>query len=39
MAGTVNAMVIKAQGLGSNKPTSGGTKNWTDLVNRIENGE
>jgi predicted transglutaminase-like cysteine proteinase len=28
-----------AQGLGSNKPTSGGTKNWTDLVNRIENGE
>ena len=31
--------LAKAQGLGSNKPTSGGTKNWTDLVNRIENGE
>ncbi|NCO73489.1 MAG: transglutaminase [Shewanella vesiculosa] len=31
--------LAKAQGLGSNKPTSGGTKNWTDLINRIENGE
>ncbi|CAM4468741.1 transglutaminase-like cysteine peptidase [Shewanella livingstonensis] len=31
--------LAKAQGLGSNKPTSGGTKTWTDLVNRIENGE
>lgn len=31
--------LAKAQGLGSNKPTSSGTKSWTDLVNRIENGE
>jgi len=31
--------LAKAQGLGSNKPTSGGTKKWTDLINRIENGE
>ncbi|MGI2110939.1 transglutaminase-like cysteine peptidase [Shewanella frigidimarina] len=31
--------LAKAQGLGSTKPTSGGTKSWTDLVNRIENGE
>ena len=31
--------LAKAQGLGSNKPTSSGTKTWTDLVNRIENGE
>jgi predicted transglutaminase-like cysteine proteinase len=31
--------LAKAQGLGNNKPTSSGTKSWTDLVNRIENGE
>ena len=31
--------LAKAQGLGTNKPTSSGTKNWTDLVNRIENGQ
>jgi predicted transglutaminase-like cysteine proteinase len=31
--------LAKAQGLSTTKPTSGGTKNWTDLVNRIENGE
>ncbi|WP_254693672.1 transglutaminase-like cysteine peptidase [Shewanella sp. MEBiC00475] len=31
--------LAKAQGLSSNKPTSSGTKSWTDLVNRIENGE
>jgi predicted transglutaminase-like cysteine proteinase len=31
--------LAKAQGLGSTKPTSSGTKSWTDLVNRIENGE
>jgi predicted transglutaminase-like cysteine proteinase len=31
--------LAKAQGLGSNKPTRSGTKSWTDLVNRIENGE
>ncbi|WP_240778501.1 MULTISPECIES: transglutaminase-like cysteine peptidase [Shewanella] len=31
--------LAKAQGLGSTKPSSGGTKNWTDLINRIENGE
>ncbi|AZG37573.1 transglutaminase-like cysteine peptidase [Shewanella psychromarinicola] len=31
--------LAKAQGLSTAKPNSGGTKNWTDLVNRIENGE
>jgi predicted transglutaminase-like cysteine proteinase len=31
--------LAKAQGLGTSKPSSGGTKNWIDLVNRIENGE
>jgi predicted transglutaminase-like cysteine proteinase len=31
--------LAKAQGLGTSKPISGGTKNWIDLVNRIESGE
>ncbi|MFS1424012.1 MULTISPECIES: transglutaminase-like cysteine peptidase [unclassified Shewanella] len=31
--------LTKARGLGSNRPVSTGSKSWTDLVNRIENGE
>lgn len=31
--------LAKAQGLGSTKPTSSGIKNWTELMQRIEQGQ